>query len=177
MLDNTFFGIYRGVCIDNDDPENLNRIRLKVPQVLHTNVTNWAYPCLPITSNAQHPDHLPHLASEVAALLTTHATHSSHSVSVSGTTSSGLSGPSAHTHTFSATQTLTHTAHDAHAGNSGELTHAHEDSEDPLEINGTEHTPHREVPEVNQGVWVMFEGGDPNFPIWMGIYTKKTGAI
>lgn len=168
MVDNTFFGIYRGVCVDNDDPEKLNRIRLKVPQVLHTNVTNWAYPCLPITGNAQHPDHLPHLASEVAALLNTHATHT-----ISGTTGTGPSYPSGtHTHTFSTTA-----AHDAHAGNSGQLTHAHENSTDPLETNGTEHTPHREVPEVNQGVWVMFEGGDPNFPIWMGIYTKKTGAI
>lgn len=167
MLDNTFFGIYRGVCVDNDDPEKLNRIRLKVPQVLHTNVTNWAYPCLPITGNAQHPDHLPHLASEVAALLNTHATHT-----ISGTTGTGPSYPSGtHTHTFSTTA-----AHAAHTGNSSQLTHAHEDSTDPLETNGTEHTPHREVPEVNQGVWVMFEGGDPNFPIWMGIYTKKTGA-
>lgn len=167
MADNTFFGIYRGVCVDNDDPEKLNRIRLKVPQILHTNVTNWAYPCLPITSNAQHPDHLPHLASEVAALLNTHATHT-----ISGTTGTGPSYPSGtHTHTFSTTAT-----HAAHSGNSGTLTHAHEDSTDPLETNGTEHTPHREVPEVNQGVWVMFEGGDPNFPIWMGIYTKKTGA-
>jgi hypothetical protein len=160
-MDNTFFGIYRGVCVDNEDPENLNRIRLKVPQILHTNVTNWAYPCLPVTDNANHPDHLPHLASEVAALLNTHATHT-----ISGTTGSAPSYPSGtHTHTFSTTA-----SHAAHAGNSGELTHAHEDSVDPLEINGTEHTPHRKVPNISQGVWVMFEGGDPNFPIWMGVY-------
>lgn len=168
MGSSDFFGIYRGVCVDNDDPEGLNRIRLKVPQILHTNVTNWAYPCLPVTSNAQHPDHLPHLASQVAALLNTHATHT-----ISGTTGTGPSYPSGtHTHTFSTTA-----SHDAHAGNSGQLTHAHEDSTDPLEANGTEHTPHREVPNINQGVWVMFEGGNPNFPIWMGIYTKPTGAI
>lgn len=148
--------------MDNEDPENLSRIKLLVPQVLHTNLSNWAYPCLPVVTNANHPDHLPHLASEVAALLTTHA---SHSVSVSGTTSSA--GTPAHTHSFSATQTL---AHAAHAGSSGELTHLHEDSEDILEVNGTEHTPHRKVPNTKQGVWVMFEGGDPNFPIWMGVY-------
>jgi len=171
VLDNKYFGIYRGVCIDNEDPEQLNRIRLKVPQVLHTNVTNWAYPCLPVTDNANHPDHLPHLASEVAALLNT---HTSHSVSVSGTTSSGLSGPSAHTHTFSATQTLSHAAH---SGNSGELTHAHVESTDLLDKDGSElgdtpaeHTYHRKVPNISQGVWVMFEGGDPNFPVWMGVY-------
>lgn len=159
---NNFFGIYRGVCVDNEDPESLNRIRLKVPQVLHTNVTNWAYPCLPVVTNAEHPDHIAHTAAQVAALLTT---HTSHSVSISGTTSSG--GDPAHSHTFSATQTL---AHAAHSGTSGTLTHAHEDVEDPLETNGTEHTPHRKVPNISQGVWVMFEGGDPNFPVWMGVY-------
>jgi len=161
-MSTSYFGIYRGVCVDNEDPENLNRIRLKVPQILHTNVTNWAYPCLPVVTNADHPDHLPHLASEVAALLTT---HTNHAVSVSGTTSSG--GSPSHTHTFSATQTLSHATH---AGNSGELTHAHAELTDPLETNDTEHTLHRKVPNISQGVWVMFEGGDPNFPIWMGVY-------
>jgi hypothetical protein len=27
-----------------------------------------------------------------------------------------------------------------------------------------------EVPEIGQGVWVMFEGGDPNFPVWLGVF-------
>jgi hypothetical protein len=27
-----------------------------------------------------------------------------------------------------------------------------------------------EVPEIGQGVWAMFEGGDPNFPIWLGVF-------
>ena len=161
-MNNSFFGIYRGVCIDNEDPENLNRIRLKVPQVLYTNVTNWAYPCLPVVTNSDHPDHLSHLASEVAALLNT---HTSHSVSISGTTGSG--GSPSHTHSFSATQTL---SHDAHSGTSGFLTHEHEELDNPLETNNTEHTLHRKVPNINQGVWVMFEGGDPNFPVWMGVY-------
>lgn len=168
MSSNQFFGIYRGICVGNDDPDDKYRIKVKIPQILGEAISDWAYPCLPVTSNADHPDHLPHLASEVAALLTTHATHSSHSVSVSGTTGSG--GTPGHTHSFSATQTLTHSAHAAHAGNDGQLNHDHEDSTDPLEVNGTEHTPHRKVPDLNQGVWVMFEGGDPNFPIWMGVF-------
>lgn len=151
-----YFGIYRGVCVDNADPEELFRIRLTVPQVTSDNVTNWAMPCLPIVTSANHPDHLPHLASEVASLL------NSHTVSISGTTGSGGSTP--HTHSFSASSSVSHT------GNSETLTHPHEDSTDPLEINGTEHTPHRKVPDLNQGVWVMFEGGDPNFPVWIGVY-------
>lgn len=163
MSSNQFFGVYRAVCVDNEDPIEKNRIKVKVPQILGEAISDWAWPCLPITSNADHPDHLPHLASEVAALLNT---HTSHAVSVSGSTGGATAG-TAHTHTFSATQTLTHAAH---AGNSGQLTHDHEDSDDPLEVNGTEHTPHRKVPNLEQGVWVMFEGGDPNFPIWMGVF-------
>lgn len=151
--------------MDNADPTEKNRIRVQVPQVLGQELSDWAWPCLPITSNADHPDHLPHLAAEVAALLNT---HTSHAVSVSGTTGgTTVSTFGSHTHTFSATQTLNH---NAHSGNSGELTHGHEDSSDPLEINGTEHTPHRKVPNLEQGVWVMFEGGDPNFPVWIGVF-------
>jgi hypothetical protein len=32
------------------------------------------------------------------------------------------------------------------------------------------------VPEVGEGVWIMFEGGDPGYPIWTGTYGKvKSG--
>lgn len=24
-------------------------------------------------------------------------------------------------------------------------------------------------PEVGSGVWIMFEGGDPSYPVWMGV--------
>lgn len=158
MSSNQFFGLYRAVCVANDDPDDKNRIKVKVPQVLGDSVSDWAWPCLPVTSNADHPDHLPHLAAEVAALLTTHATHST-------TITSGSGGSPAHTHSVAISL-----SHAAHAGNGGELTHDHTDSTDPLEVNGTEHTPHRKVPDLKQGVWVMFEGGDPNFPIWMGVF-------
>jgi hypothetical protein len=154
---NNFFGIYRGVCVDNEDPESLNRIRLKVPQVLYTNVTNWAYPCLPVVTNSEHPDHIAHTAAQVAALLTNHST-----TITSSSVNDGGMGASSHSHTV--------TLNLAHVGNSGTLTHAHTDVVDPLETNGTEHTPHRKVPNISQGVWVMFEGGDPNFPVWMGVY-------
>jgi len=29
-----------------------------------------------------------------------------------------------------------------------------------------------EVPAVKQGVWVMFENGDPSFPVWVGTFGK-----
>jgi len=30
-----------------------------------------------------------------------------------------------------------------------------------------------EVPAVGQGVWVMFEGGNPAYPIWVGMFGKE----
>jgi len=32
------------------------------------------------------------------------------------------------------------------------------------------HSSHISVPNINQVVWIMFEKGDPNFPVWMGVY-------
>jgi hypothetical protein len=158
--DKRFYGIYNGICTDNDDPDNLYKIKLQVPQILGEEITEWAPPCLPVMSDAEHNDHVAHTAAQVAALLTSH--------SISGTTS-GASAGTAHTHTFSATA--------AHAGGSGSLKHPHMTSSDPLMTDGSElgltaaeHTYHRKVPNVGQKVWVMFVAGDPNFPIWMGVH-------
>ena len=78
------YGLYRGVCFDNNDPQNRHRIRLTCPQVLGSDVTEWVWPCLRPAESA----------------------------------------------------TLTGSA----------------------------------VPAIGQGVWVMFEGGDPDFPVWVGVY-------
>jgi len=74
--DKRFFGVYRGICMAVDDPEALNRLKLKVPQVTGDGITNWAPPC------------------------------TNHSFKV----------------------------------------------------------------EPGDGVWVMFEAGDPNFPVWLGAF-------
>lgn len=29
-------------------------------------------------------------------------------------------------------------------------------------------------PKVGQGVWVMFENGDPSFPVWIGVFGKPS---
>lgn len=167
-----FYGIYRGICVENIDPQKLNRIKLTVPQILGSSVTDWALPCTPITNTAEHLDHKKHLASEVAALLQAHADHS-----VSGTTGGAtVSTFGSHTHSFSFTtaHTNNHTGKTPDSTNS--LDHEHVDITDPLDRDGTEegltaaeHTYHRNVPAVNQMVWVMFVGGDPDFPVWMGV--------
>ncbi len=43
-----WFGKYRGVTVDNQDPMGHGRILVSVPQVLG-NVTSWAVPCVPCT--------------------------------------------------------------------------------------------------------------------------------
>ena len=174
-FDKRFYGIYLGLCVDNQDPENSQRIKLLVPQVLGGEFTEWASPCLPVVFNADHPDHKKHLASEVAALLQAHANHTD-------TLSTASGGSPAHTHSI--TLNLSHTNN--HAGKTPDSTnfldHAHETDydadkkwndasgaafDDAADIK--EHTPHRGVPNLDQQVWVMFIAGDPNFPVWMGV--------
>jgi hypothetical protein len=31
-------------------------------------------------------------------------------------------------------------------------------------------------PEIGQGIWVMFEGGDPSFPMWMGVFGNEVSS-
>lgn len=151
--DKRFYGIYLGVCIDNNDPDSVSRIKLQVPQVLGEAVSDWALPCLPVTDNANHPDHNDHTAAQVAALLTTT------SVSVSGADPQG------------GTVSVTIPALTVVAKNSNTLTHTHVATTDiyDTQTDSPQHTYHRTIPNINQRVWVMFIAGDPNFPVWMGV--------
>jgi hypothetical protein len=42
-----FFGIYKGICVNNNDPENRFRITVSIPQVFGDGNTQsaWAWPC------------------------------------------------------------------------------------------------------------------------------------
>lgn len=42
-----FYGKYRGIVTDVSDPEQLGRIRAKVPEVFAEEDTPWALPCVP----------------------------------------------------------------------------------------------------------------------------------
>lgn len=42
-----FYGKYRGIVRDTDDPEGLARLRAEVPEVLDTELSPWALPCTP----------------------------------------------------------------------------------------------------------------------------------
>jgi hypothetical protein len=31
-------------------------------------------------------------------------------------------------------------------------------------------------PSIGQGIWVMFEGGDPSFPMWIGVFGNEVSS-
>jgi Type VI secretion system/phage-baseplate injector OB domain len=146
--DKRFYGIYEGTCTNNADPEGKYKIKLTVPQLFGVNETAWAFPCLPVTDNANHPDHMNHTAAQVAAILTTDKV-------VIG---SGLGSV-----TVPPLTVVPKT--------SNSLSHPHVISADVLDVdmNNSQHTHHRKVPNVGQKVWIMFIAGDPNFPVWLGV--------
>lgn len=87
-IEHRFFGKYRGLVVDNADPQQLGRLKVRVPSLLGEQVvTGWATPCAPYGG-----------AADQGMLL---------------------------------------------------------------------------VPDVGAGVWVEFEEGDLEFPIWVGTYWSK----
>lgn len=156
-----FFGLYKGKVVDIKDPKKKNRIKVTVT-VTGTEVTNWADPLFPITSNANHPDHQEHTAAQIAALLTTTST----------TVTSTSAGTPAHTHSTTV-PALTVVA----KSGAGTLKHPHKTAanttekwNDAQETNTVaEHTPHRMLPKLKQEVWIMFAEGFPDKPVWVGV--------
>lgn len=47
MATEKFYGKYRGMVVNNIDPEGRGRILVQVPDVLGMGVSSWAMPCLP----------------------------------------------------------------------------------------------------------------------------------
>jgi len=85
------FGKYKGICTNNNDPEGLLRIKVKIPGLFDEELEEWAWPCLP-----------PHVQPETGKTL-------------------------------------------------------------------------RDLkPDVGQGVWVEFEAGDENAPIWCGVWYDRS---
>jgi hypothetical protein len=53
--DKRFFGIYRGVVADTNDPLSKGRIRMLVPQILGEAVTGWAFPIVGVPVHNKTP--------------------------------------------------------------------------------------------------------------------------
>jgi hypothetical protein len=43
-----YYGKYRGLVVENLDPEQIGRVLVQVPDVLGVTPSNWAMPCVPI---------------------------------------------------------------------------------------------------------------------------------
>ena len=48
---NKFYGKYRGIVTDNQDPLMIGRVRAKVPDVMGELESGWAMPCAPFGGN------------------------------------------------------------------------------------------------------------------------------
>jgi len=145
-------GIYSATVVAVNDPLKKNRIKVTVHQTTGGEITNWAEACLPVTSNAIHPNHKAHTAADVAAMLTTT------SVVINGSDPQGGS-------VSARVPALTIVPK-----NSNTLSHPHVTSTDTQETDTVdEHTAHRTIPKMGQLVWVMFVAGDPNNIVWIGV--------
>jgi hypothetical protein len=157
-----FFGIYEGIVKEINDPLKKGRIKVQVT-VTGQEVSGWARAVLPITHNANHPDHQEHTAAQIAALLTTTST------SITDSRGDSATVPA-----------LTVVA----KGGAGTLKHPHKivvnaikkwnGSDDKTEMfndatDTDEHTPHRYVPNKGQRVWIMFVAGLLEEPVWIGV--------
>ena len=64
-LGNTYYGKYRGIVTDVDDPDNLCRIRARVDNVLNGQETGWAVPASPFAGDGHGMVMLPAIGSGV----------------------------------------------------------------------------------------------------------------
>lgn len=129
-----FYGMYKGIVVNDVDPEGLFRLTAQVPQVFGDPgvASEWAWPCFPWLLQAN--------------LVITGAQDTVAFVVSGGNFT--LSTP-------------------ATSGPSGALDGV---------ITGTEMTGQltslsRVVPPPGTGVWISFEGGDVDAPIWHGTWT------
>jgi uncharacterized protein involved in type VI secretion and phage assembly len=60
-----FFGLYRGIVTDNDDPSKLGRVKTRVPAVLGDVETGWCMPCVPYAGDQVGLAFLPEIGSGV----------------------------------------------------------------------------------------------------------------
>jgi uncharacterized protein involved in type VI secretion and phage assembly len=60
-----FYGLYRGLVTDNDDPQKLGRVKASVPTVLGDVESGWCMPCVPYAGDNVGVAFLPEIGSGV----------------------------------------------------------------------------------------------------------------
>jgi uncharacterized protein involved in type VI secretion and phage assembly len=64
-LRSRFYGLYRGIVTDNNDPSSLGRIKANVPSVLGDVESGWSMPCVPYAGDQVGIAFLPEIGSGV----------------------------------------------------------------------------------------------------------------
>ncbi len=64
-MSNKFFGKYRGVVLDNRDPQQTGRIQVQVPELSGAVASEWATPCLPCSLSKKVGSALPKIGAGV----------------------------------------------------------------------------------------------------------------
>lgn len=225
-LEDKFFGIYRGVIVDSEDPEGYGRVRLKVPQVTGESVTDWAWPIGGHISQVKFPYGTFYTTGDQAIGVNT-ATVINSSWVEGDANRTYLDGDRIYVEEtgdyfvqFSSMLTKTNASSgtaniwfrkngvdvpDSNtkitlAGNNSEITMTvglilDLDAGDYIQfvasasstntflshdnagvgpvvpsIIATLNLIGKFKPKPETGAWVMYEGGDPNFPLWMGVF-------
>jgi uncharacterized protein involved in type VI secretion and phage assembly len=53
-VENRYYGKYRAIVVDNQDPDNRGRLKVKVPALLGETEIGWAVPCVPYGGGSDH---------------------------------------------------------------------------------------------------------------------------
>lgn len=224
--DNRFHGIYRGVIADGDDPLDLGRVKLYIPQVLGEAVTDWAWPVGGAINQINYP-YGTFLTLADKALGVNTPTVLDGSWQAEDTNKTYLDGSKIYVEEtgdyffqFSAMITKTNASAGTAdiwirkngtnvdntntritlSGSNAEITMTvgfilDLDAGDYVELVGSASATNTFIshsgagvgpavpgviatinlvgkwkPQPNTPAWAMFEGGDPNFPLWVGVF-------
>lgn len=234
MIENNYYGLYRGVVVDNNDPKNLGRIKMMVPQVSGENVTDWAWPVIGSTSQFKpvygewQADYSQTAASATVAYPVTYGTNDgAEGITLQNNSEIHFSAAGVYNIQFSFQFANTHSGDEdatiwlrkngvdvpgsagfvsvpsKHGSINGHTIAAWNymlefAGDDYFELvwhvsNTTVSMPYLAVgttpvhpsaasailtvaavgkvaPLPTEGVWAAFEGGDPNFPLWIGTF-------
>lgn len=226
-FDKRFYGIYSAIIADAEDPDELGRVKLIIPQVLGDNITEWALPVNGAVPQINFPyatyittTNQTVSAANTATLVTNWQAEDTNKSYVSGTRmyveESGdylliwsailarssastakvdlwiringvdLTNSNTRTHISGSSAEAIVTASfilDLEAGDYFEVVFSSDVSDARLQAFSGLTSPTRPAipgiiatlnlvgkwkPQPGTKAWAMFEGGDPNFPVWMG---------